>query len=156
MGDKDAAMRDIAAALVQLSTLQGGDGQNHIPPVTGVGDLVTVVVTGAQVPNRTFMAETRYPSAVRLPTQFCYRTAAGCTIQTSAGVDQVERNLVTIEELKKGQAELEANFLSFQQQVEEESREFRSYVESWFDHLEALIVNQHHYKPDETGEFGQF
>ena len=156
MGDNDAAMRDIAVALVQLSALWGGNGQNHIPPVTGVGDLVTVVVTGAQVPNRTFMAETRYPSVVRRPTQSCYRSAAVCTIQTSAEVDQVERNAVAIEELRKGQAELEENFLSFQRQVDEESREFRSYMENKFDHLEALIMNWHQYglaKEDELVKY---
>ena len=146
MGDNDAAMRDVAAVLVRLRALQGGNGQNHIPTVREIGDSITVDATDAEVPNRTFMAETRYPSAVRLPTQFCYRTAAGCTIQTSAGVDQVERNLVTIEELKKGQAELEENFLSFQQLVEKESRKFRSYVENRFDHLEALIMNWHQYE----------
>ena len=155
MGDNDAAMRDIAVALVQLSALQGGNKQNHIPPVTGVGDSVTVVATGAQVPNRTFMAETRYPFAVRQPTQSCYRSVAICTIQTSAEVDQVEQNAVAIE-VKKGQAELEENFLSFQRQVDEESREFRSYVENRFDHLEALIVNQHHYELDEPIESEQY
>ena len=153
MGDNDAAMRDIAVALVQLSALQGGNKQNHIPPVTGVGDSVTVVATGAQVPNCTFMAETMYPSAARL--QSCYRSAAVCTIQTSAEVDQVERNAVAIEELKQGQAELEENW-SFQQQVDKESQEFRSYMENRFDHLEALIVNQHHYEPDGPGESEQY
>ena len=154
MGDNDAAMRDIAVALVQLSALQGGNKQNHIPPVTGVGDSVTVVATGAQVPNCTFMAETMYPSAARL--QSCYRSAAVCTIQTSAEVDQVERNAVAIEELKRGQAELEEKFLSFQRQVDEESREFRSFVENKFDHLEALIMNWHQYgltKEDESVKY---
>ena len=151
MGDNDAAMRDIAAALVQLNTLQSGNGRNHIPPVTGVGDSVTVVATGAQVPNRTFMVETRYPSAVRPPTQ-SYRSAAVCTIQTSAGVDQVERNAVAIEELQIGQAGLKENFLSFQQQVEKEFRKFRSYVENRFDHLEALIMNWHQYEPVKEDE----
>ena len=156
MGDNDAAMRDFATALVQLSALQGGNGQNHMPPVTGVGDSVTVVATGGQVPSHTSMKVMWYTFAVRQPTQSCYRSAAICTIQTSAEVDQVERNAVAIEELKKGQAELEENFLSFQRQVDEESREFRSYVENRFDHLEALIMNWHQYgmaKEDELVKY---
>ena len=131
MGDKDAAMQNIAAALVQLSALRGGNGQNHIPPVTGVGDLVTVVVTGAQVPNRTFMA--KYPSAVRLPTQSCQSSAAVFIMQTSDSLEQVKRYAIAVEELKVGQVELEENFLSFQQQVNEESHEF--------DRFAALILN---------------
>ena len=150
MGDNDAAMQDIAVALVQLGALQGGNGQNHIPPVTGVGDSVKVVATGAQVPKRKSMAVVRYPFAVRRPTQSCYRSAVICTIQTSAGVDQVERNAVAIE-LKKGQAELERNW-SFQQPVGKESQEFRYYMENRFDHLEALIMNWHQYEPVKEDE----
>ena len=134
MGDKDAAMQNIAAALVQLSALRGGNGQNHIPPVTGVGDLVTVVVTGAQVPNRTFMAETKYPSAVRLPTQSCQSSAAVFIMQTSDSLEQVKRYAIAVEELKVGQVELEENFSSFQQQVNEESHEFGRFA--------ALILNR--------------
>ena len=127
MGDNDAAMRDIAA-------LQGGSGQNHIQTVTGVGDLVTVVSTGAQVPNRTFMAETRYPSAVRLPTQSCQSSAAVFIMQTSDSLEQVKRYAIAVEELKVGQVELEENFSSFQQQVNEESHEFGRFA--------ALILNR--------------
>ena len=74
MGDNDAAMRDVAAVLVRLRALQGGNGQNHIPTVREIGDSITVDATDAEVPNRTFMAETRYPLAVRLqPWKKVYR-----------------------------------------------------------------------------------
>ena len=118
MGDNDAAMRDFATALVQLSALQGGNGQNHMPPVTGVGDLVTVVAKGAQVPNRTFMAEARYPSAVRLPTQSCQDSAAVLIMQTSVSIDQVARYTIAIDK---------------SEEEEEESHEF--------DRFAALILN---------------
>ena len=122
MGDNDAAMRDIAAALVKLSALQGGNGQNHIPPVAGVGDSVTVVATGAQVPNRTFMAETRYPLAVRLLMQSCQNLASGYIIQTSTSV---------------------------------EFHVFRSHMESGFDHLKALMLNQCQHEPEEMAKLEQ-
>ena len=83
------------------------------------------------------------------------RSNAARFIQTSAEVDQVERNAIAIEELKAGQMELEESFISLQQQVEEESQEFRSYVESKFDRLEALILSQYH-EPDESSEFEEY
>ena len=107
-------------------------------------------------PTSTSMAATKYPSRIRPQRQSHPRSDAACFIQTSAGVDQVERNAVAIEELRAGQAELEESFLSFQQQVEEESQEFRSYVESKFDYLEALIVNRQHHKSDESSEFEEY
>ena len=68
-------------------------------------------------------------------------------------MDQVKRNALAIGELTAGQAELEQSFLSFQRQVEEESSEFRSYMESRFNHLEALILSQHQQEQSESGEF---
>ena len=133
MGDNFAAMRDIATALVQLSALQGGNGQNHIPPVTGVGDLFTIVAACAQVPDHASMAITRYLYAVRLPTQSCQSSAAVFIMQTSDSLEQVKRYAIAVEELKVGQVELEENFSSFQQQVNEESHEF--------DRFAALILN---------------
>ena len=140
MGDNNSNLRDMAAALDQLNAIQIG-GQSHIPPVTGVGDSITVVATGAQVPNRTLMAETRYPSAVRLPTQSCQSSAAVFIMRTSASLEQVKRCAIAVEELMVGRAGMEENFSSFQQQVNEESREFCSCMENRFDHFAALILN---------------
>ena len=54
----------------------------------------------------TSMAASKYPSAIRPSRQSHLRPAAACTVQTSASVDQVERNALAIE-LTAGQAELE-------------------------------------------------
>ena len=156
MGDNDAAMRDIAAEQVQLSALKSGNGQNYIPPVTGVGDLFTIVAACAQVPDHASMAITRYLYAVRLPTQSCQSSAAVFIMQTSASLKQVKRYAIAVEELKVGQAKQEKNILSFQQQVEKESRKFRSYVENRFDHLEALIMNWHQYEPVKEDELVKY
>ena len=104
----------------------------------------------------TSMAASKYPSAIRPSRQLHLRPAAACTIQTSASVDQVKRNALAIGELTAGQAELEQSFLSFQRQVEEESSEFRSYMESRFNHLEALILSQHQQGPGESCEFERY
>ena len=117
------------------------------------GDLVAAAAACAHVSTLSSMAAAQYPSRIRPPQQSHPRSDAACFIQTIAEVDQVERNAVAIEELRAGQAELEESFLSFQQQVEEESHEFRSYVEGKFDRLQALIVNWHHYGPNELNEF---
>ena len=124
--------------------------------VVGEGDLVVAAAACAHVSTLTSMAATKYPSRIRPPQQSHLRSDAMCTIQTNAEVDQVERNAVAIEELRAGQVELEESFFSFQQQVEEESQEFRSYVESKFDYLEALIVNRQHHKTDESSEFKEY
>ena len=86
------------------------------------GDLVAAVAACAGVSTSTSMAATKYPSRIRPQRQSHPRSDAACFIQTSAEVDQVERNVVAIEELKAGQAELEVSFLSVQQQVEEVPR----------------------------------
>ena len=123
---------------------------------TAEGNSVAALATCARVSTHTSMAATKYPIAVQPPRQSHPGFEVACAIQTSAEVDQVGRNAVAIEELKAGQMELEESFLSFQQQVEEESHEFRSYVESKFDRLEALIVKRHHQELDESGEFEQY
>ena len=115
--------------------------------VKGEGDSVSSVGAYARLSALTSTAAPRqsHPSA-----------ATVCTLQTSASYDQVERNAIAIQELTDGLAELEKDFLSFQQQVEEDFNEQRAYMESRFDYLEALILNRQSPESGEADEFEQY
>ena len=111
------------------------------------GDSVSSVGAYARVSALTSTSASRqsHPSA-----------ATVCTLQTSASYDQVERNAIAIQELTDGLAELEEDFLSFQQQVEEDFNEQRSYMETRFDYLEALILSRQSPESGEADEFEQY